>query len=203
VPSLVHANGRFCPGWQTLLVRILTGTINFAEVQKELEAQIIKVLDAGIIPTHIDSHQYIHLFPKISAIVAFLAHKYRIRNIRYPKESWGIQPTSLSSICRKTLLLLPLYCAKRDFKKNNLHCSDDFMGFGSSGRLNTLSLKTYIQKIRAGTTEMVCHPGEDMQDPLYRRWGYCWKQELDTLRDREVKLLLQTSGITLTNYKYV
>lgn len=201
VPSLIDKNGHFYSNWNTLLARTITGKINFTEVKNELEAQIVKVLDSGIIPTHIDSHQYIHLFPKISAIVASLADKYHIKNIRYPKEGWGIMPMSLSIFCRKILLLLSLHYSKNDFKKYNLNHTDNFIGLSLSGKLNTLSLKSYIKKVRPGITEIVCHPGADMYGNIYKHWGYRWEEELDALRDEEVKLLIKTSGIKLVNYK--
>lgn len=54
-------------------------------IYEELDAQIEKVLDAGIQISHIDSHQHIHNGIFILPIVTSLAKKYgikRIRNIR-------------------------------------------------------------------------------------------------------------------------
>lgn len=52
------------------------------EIYKELKMQIEKVLDAGIIPSHIDGHHHIHTSPFILPIVLQLAKEYNINKIR-------------------------------------------------------------------------------------------------------------------------
>jgi len=52
VPSLVRADGTFRTNWVTAVPGMKT-----AEVEKELDAQIQKALDAGIDVTHIDCHR--------------------------------------------------------------------------------------------------------------------------------------------------
>ena len=56
------------------------------EVKNELSAQIEKILDCGIKISHIDSHQHLHVLPKIFDLTLELANHYKIKFIRFPKE---------------------------------------------------------------------------------------------------------------------
>lgn len=201
IPTLVDMDGRFHKNWSKLFIRLIIGKISLSEVRKELEAQIKKVINAGIVPTHIDSHQHIHLLPKISAIVINLAVKYGIKNIRYPKEDSCSMHLSRRALLRKIMLFLPLFFFKRKIKRHMLNCSDHFLGINSSGRLNLHFLESYLKRIMPGTTEIVCHPGEEMPDNQYKHWGYFWKQELDCLTSAQVRSLIKSSGVELVNYR--
>jgi len=58
------------------------GMIDFEEVEAELEAQIQKALNAGIHPSHFDSHHHVHQLPGMLFIVHRLAKKYGVNKIR-------------------------------------------------------------------------------------------------------------------------
>lgn len=48
------------------------------EILREWDAQIKKVIDAGIQPTHLDSHHHIHTLPQHQPIFLELARKYNL-----------------------------------------------------------------------------------------------------------------------------
>ena len=89
VASLVDGKGDFCASYPVFLRRYLQGTIRRDEVARELAAQIEKVTQAGIRPTHLDSHQHLHVVPGISAIVLDLARRFAIPAVRIPAEPLG------------------------------------------------------------------------------------------------------------------
>src|SRR5919198_4988510 len=86
VPGLVDARGFFAHTVQQLGWQALRGTLCLREVERELRAQIEKVLVAGVPVTHLDSHKHVHLMPPISRVVMRLATEYGIRGIRWPHE---------------------------------------------------------------------------------------------------------------------
>lgn len=49
-----------------------------AEIRREWDAQIDKVLRSGIAPTHLDSHHHIHTYPQHQQIIVDLARKYNL-----------------------------------------------------------------------------------------------------------------------------
>src|SRR5215471_14441598 len=46
---------------ETLLLKIATSSINPHEVEDEWSAQIEKIREAGIQPTHLDGHKHVHM----------------------------------------------------------------------------------------------------------------------------------------------
>jgi predicted glycoside hydrolase/deacetylase ChbG (UPF0249 family) len=71
--SLVGPDGFFPAHITQLLAKQLRGRISLTEARVELEAQLKRVRDAGVVVSHIDGHQHVHVLPGIAAIVAELA----------------------------------------------------------------------------------------------------------------------------------
>ncbi|MDZ7343958.1 MAG: ChbG/HpnK family deacetylase, partial [candidate division KSB1 bacterium] len=86
IPTLVGAEGKFHAHAIQFTRRYIAGRINLMEVAKELEAQVEKILSAGLNPTHLDSHQHVHMLPGVSRVAVALGRKYGIPAMRVPKE---------------------------------------------------------------------------------------------------------------------
>ncbi|WP_026692366.1 chitin disaccharide deacetylase [Peribacillus kribbensis] len=72
VHSLMDERGTF------LKASEIVSSGNPEEIERELSAQIEKVISFGIKPTHFDSHHHIHGYEKTFGIVSRLAAKYAI-----------------------------------------------------------------------------------------------------------------------------
>lgn len=73
VSSLVGGDGMFMPR-EALARRLLTGRVRREQVCAELRAQLNRMAELGLQPTHIDSHQHVHGFgPVFSAIAEYCA----------------------------------------------------------------------------------------------------------------------------------
>ncbi len=73
VSSLVGADGMFVPR-EALARRLLMGRIPPGQIRAELQAQLGRMAELGLQPTHIDSHQHVHGFgPVFSAIAKHCA----------------------------------------------------------------------------------------------------------------------------------
>lgn len=80
-------NSTFCyssvfHGNFSALSQIYISSKNLRGVKDELEAQILKLLETGVLVTHIDSHHHMHTRLPILFIVIQLAKKYKINEIR-------------------------------------------------------------------------------------------------------------------------
>ena len=64
----------------------LLGRIDDAEVEAELRRQIERLLAAGLRLVHANSHQHLHVLPRIFEIVLRLAEEYRIPWVRVPRD---------------------------------------------------------------------------------------------------------------------
>ena len=78
--SLVDATGAFLARGP-LLRKLLRGQVKAAEIAAEFEAQLLRLKELGIQPTHTDSHQHVHMNPGVfQAILPLLqAHKLPVR----------------------------------------------------------------------------------------------------------------------------
>jgi predicted glycoside hydrolase/deacetylase ChbG (UPF0249 family) len=80
IPSLYDTNG-----YTWLNTKELVKHWNIHEALMELEAQIIKALQAGLKPTHIDNHQAAYnLHPDLAKEVMKLSRKYNLPMIPHP-----------------------------------------------------------------------------------------------------------------------
>jgi hopanoid biosynthesis associated protein HpnK len=204
ISSLVDRSGRFRATWPAFLNRYLRGAIHGNEVETELRAQIERVRRADITPSHLDSHQHLHMLPGILPIVARLAVEYNIGAIRFPRQTrtvgaWSplrlpraLQHAALRSVCR---------LGRPTIRANGLLAPDDFRGFSEGGLWNSQSLARTFADLRPGLTEVCCHPGADDSIDEGLHWGYLWEQELAALTSPEVAAALAQNGITLTTYR--
>ncbi|HKO58920.1 MAG TPA: ChbG/HpnK family deacetylase, partial [Thermoanaerobaculia bacterium] len=78
VPSLVGANDLLLENWAQFVPRYFARLIRMRDVERELRAQLSRVLDAGLRVTHLNGHQHLHLLPRVFAIVERLADEYGV-----------------------------------------------------------------------------------------------------------------------------
>jgi predicted glycoside hydrolase/deacetylase ChbG (UPF0249 family) len=179
----------------------MAGKISLGEVERELDAQISKVLDYGIRVSHLDSHQHIHMLPGIRKVVGELAGKYSISAIRYPKES--LRPYMLGEkggMARLAqLICLNAFCTIA--RTSSIKQPGHFFGFFYGGRLTRDRLLKIFENLKPGSTnEVMCHPGLFDHASRYKHWNYRWLDELDALTDQEVRDYLDSRGVELVSY---
>src|SRR5260370_15945136 len=91
VPSLLNNAGEFEGGPDGLLLKIATRGLSMREVELEWGAQIAKVRDAGIEPTHLDGHKHAHMLPGLFEIALRLAKRHGIGAIRVSHEASNLR----------------------------------------------------------------------------------------------------------------
>jgi hopanoid biosynthesis associated protein HpnK len=191
IPTLAP-RGRLPGYFTTLFRRLLLGSIRLAEVELELEAQLARVRDAGLRPTHVDSHQHVHLHPTLLPLVLGLARRFGVRAVRaaprvYPLRA--VRPALLSVFARG---------AARQVRRSGLATADVLLGAAETGRLDEARLLRLVERLPRGTSELVCHPGIGDED-IGRRyeWGFGWDSELRGLTSPRVRAALETRGVRL------
>lgn len=204
IPSLLGENNRFHCHATEFAKRYLTGKISLDEVALELDSQIRKVIDHGVMVSHLDSHQHVHMLPGIRKLVGKFAEKYSIKAIRYPKESLSpymfVDTSGFNRLLQ--LLVLNTFCAinnTSDSRKTNR-----FYGFFYGGKLTKKRLWKILESLQSnGTAEIMCHPGMCNHDNDYSHWGYMWQDEYNALTDEEIKGYIADKGIVLVGYRDV
>lgn len=158
----------------------LARLIRLSAIERELRAQIEKVMKSGLRVTHLNGHQHLHLFPRIFALVARLAQEYQIPYVRIVDDRGGVDRglamRALSALGRR---------ARGSFT------NDYTVGVANAGHLS--DVRPLIPFIH-GVTELVTHPGLDVSGYA---WNYAWDEETAALCAPGLREELQRRGIRL------
>ena len=86
VPTMVGPDGCFPRSLSTLAARYFLGRLSREQVRLELRNQVRKFLDAGLTPTHVDTHKHVHCLPGILEALIEVAAEFGIERARLPVE---------------------------------------------------------------------------------------------------------------------
>jgi hopanoid biosynthesis associated protein HpnK len=203
IPSLLDYNGRLHASHQVFSGNYFSGKIALDEVHIELKAQIERALDSGLKLTHFDSHQHLHLLPKIAVEIGELARHFGLNKTRIPIDNKHLGRRT-GSLKRKIEGLIVNNFASRArtiYSGFGISSTDRFYGFACGGRLDLEVWKTLLPLIADGVTEIMVHPG-DNDDILSSEtnWGYAWQSELEALMHSDTQSLIKQHNIQLVNF---
>lgn len=198
--STVAPSGRFPGAWPEVAARVVAGSVRIGEVEREWEAQLVAVRSAGFRVTHLDSHQHLHLLPKLLPVALALARRYDVPFVRAPRTddpaAVGV-PVAFAGRARARLLSLFGTAARRRIRTAGLPEPPRVLGLAEAGRLTLPRWKALLGALpRDGTFEVVLHPGsDDPQASTRYPWGYRWEEESAALEDEGFRRLLESHGI--------
>jgi chitin disaccharide deacetylase len=199
VPSLVDGTGNFLRDFRAFTRRYLLGGIAAAEVEEELRRQIERLQAAGLPIVHANSHQHLHVLPRIFEAVLRLAEEHRIPFVRIPREPapFRLSPRSLQiSILNR----IGGTARRRLEVSGSVRSTDRTVGVIEAGGLTAERLSRTLEDVE-GLTELVCHPGlGDEALAAEYDWGYGWDRETAALCDPRLPELLRSRGIELTSF---
>jgi predicted glycoside hydrolase/deacetylase ChbG (UPF0249 family) len=193
VPTLVDRRGRLAASWRALVPRLVAGRVDPADVRRELAAQIDLVAAARTPrPTHLDSHQHLHLWPLVAEVVVALAVERGIGAVRVPR------PTRPSARNRGIATLARRLDAR--LAAAGLARTERFRGLDEAGHWSAASLRAALAELSGspGSVEVNVHPGP-AADPDRARfaWGYDWAGELAALADPALPAAIAAHGFAL------
>jgi chitin disaccharide deacetylase len=211
IPSLVDKRGRLPHTWTVLIRKLMTGTVDGDDIARELRAQIRKIVQAGIEPSHLDSHKHTHSHPRVMEEVVRVATEFGIRRIRKPFEDANLLLKSAFAggwhTLKRSAAALAVRKALPEFKEltrtNGIATPDYFWGVAATGRLNNGALLSTVASIPEGVSELMCHPGEydeqlESSNTSLKRQR---QEELDALVDPSVREAVKERGIELIDYR--
>lgn len=159
-----------------------------AVLEREIRLQIDSMLEHGIRPTHLDSHQHVHVMPPIWSICKRLAGELGIARIRTPA-------TPVRSIAKASvagLVLQRLGERRLEEIDHTLPC----IGIASAGHNSAEILARELEAGDARDLELVAHPAFDTP-PLrerYGSWNFDWETERGALLGRELAVACDRLG---------
>jgi len=170
--SLTDTNGFFKKG------KYLRESAKKNDIQAELEAQLLLLLEWKVNVTHIDSHHHMHHnIPEAFEAIAKISEKYKL-----PVRSIYKNDVPADII-------------------TNQHFSQDFYG---EKNVNVDSLINILKKTKSGVTEIMTHPAF-MDSWIYYGSSYNLSRmlELETLTNQAVKERIKKEEIHLINFNYL
>jgi len=216
VTSLLNDDGNFAEGPESLFLKRVRGGLVLDEVEEEWDAQIQKVRDTGIRPTHLDGHKHVHMLPGLFEIALRLAKRHGIEAIRVSLEESSLRTALASGAQHRTGVVikqgvqargLKLLArdARRQAARMGIATADYFCGIAQTGELTLEGVEQLLKNLPEGTTELMCHPGyadEALQKTATRLQGSRQK-ELEILTDARIRNLVASKGIRLIDYGFV
>ena len=148
IPSIVTKEKYFCNDFKTFYFKWLIGKIDLDHLMAELEEQVLRLLNIVGHIDHIDSHQHIHMIPKIFYRCIMLAEKYNIPRIRVTDEYFSSRlPTIFNPIKVSGEKIIKSWAIKnRNIVESSLvETTENFFGLRYSGNFNLIN--NYLIKL--------------------------------------------------------
>lgn len=202
-PSVAHPGRNLPARVSGLLAALARGRI---DPEAEMDAQIRRILAAGIRPTHLDTHKHTHLLPPVLEAVARLARRHSIPWVRRPFDS-ATAAASIGAPWKTRLINRGLRMLRGRFDRvlaqYRARATDHFAGFQLTGRYDAVQLAALIRELPPGVTEFMCHPGRctDELRGAATRLKESREAELAALTSGAARQALYESGVELISFR--
>ena len=176
-------------------------------VFEEWDAQIVRIKQAGIIPTHCDSHQHTHTIPALQESLYRVLDKHGIQNVRRK-----IEPSILLMLCQrnrptvkldKSRAMMPkkqnviyrrfhVFSVIRFCRRWNKQLGDRFRITDSFYAFNNFVYNRNVLRFggKTSTIELMCHPGhkayQDETDNLINKQKWFNPQKYNLISYKEL-----------------
>ena len=205
IHTLLNSDSGFFSNYLEFVPRFYSGLISLEHIEYELRCQMQKVAGRGIVISHIDTHQHLHILPGMQEIFIKLAREFNVTKIRIPAEALAFRGTASPDFSRylaRTGLTLCSFYARHLFKKQGFSFPDHFYGMLDGGNMSYFSLSNIIKNLPEGVTEIMVHPGKNTQLLAESfKWGYNWQAELDALKNKEIIQAIHKANIALISFR--
>lgn len=207
IPELVDREGCFANNPVVAGMRYFFDRGLYCQLKREIEAQIMRVVDAGIHLTHIDGHLNIHLHPTVFRILAELMPKYGISSFRLSRERLShnlcfdsdrrfgktVESIIFGSLASKARVRLD---------ELNILYANEVKGVLSSGRMTEPYVLDIVEGLQDGLTEIYFHPGILPDREITSRMpNYRHAEELAAMTSPAVIDKLKQLQIAVQNYR--
>jgi predicted glycoside hydrolase/deacetylase ChbG (UPF0249 family) len=195
-----------------ILRAIFFRKLDYGQVKAEWCAQVEKMLKRGIGISHLDSHQFMHLFPGLFNVCRDIGQRYNIPFIR----GTMVEPSLAGSFVVPGIGISRLmqwfglwgwtqFMAIRGcFPSGATVPSVGFLHGG--GRMDCPTvlgiLDKLVEKRSHSRVEFILHPGvgDTHTHKKYRHWDYAWENDLALLLNKDLRKGLEMRRIKTTSF---
>lgn len=211
IPSLIGKNGEFYPHTE-FRKRLLLRQIKRDDIERELSAQVEKLLDMQIKITHWDSHENQHLNPGFFYPAVKIAKKYGIERMRTHRHYLPtINPYRKMVILKyylKHLDQLIIHSFERYLnwvaRRSGMRMADRIISPGRIDKMRKFHLETWenlLQTLPEGVSEIYCHPS--YPDECLRKYAtYVEERDIERqlLQNPRLLQLAQENAVELISF---
>jgi predicted glycoside hydrolase/deacetylase ChbG (UPF0249 family) len=199
VPSLLGPDGALLSDFRAFLRRYLGGGVDLGEVEVELDLQLARLRDLGLRVVHLNSHQHLHVLPRLFGVVLRLARRHGVPFVRIPRDPAPARSFSPRAWTLRGLNLLGGRARRR--LPAGVAALARTLGLLDAGHLTAERLLRLFADVE-GSCELVCHAGLGQASLAARyAWGYAWESETAALCDPRAPRCLADAGIELTSFR--
>ena len=207
--TLISRHG-LLPSRNRILRAIISRKLDYGQVEAEWCTQVEKVLSTGIKISHLDSHQFVHLFPGLFKVCQHLKRRYNIPFIRNAM----IEPSLSNSLIDPGIGRLVqwfglwgwtrLMALRGCFPSRTIISSVGFLNTG--GKMDCTMILEILDKLaknqQCSRVEFILHPGvgDSHTENKYRHWRYSWENDLALLLNDDLRKGLEMRNIKTTSF---
>lgn len=210
--TLVDANGVFLGDPVKLFQLYAKGKVDHDQVRKEWSAQIERVMDLGIKPTHLSSHKHVHGWPTLTRMAGDLARRYGIPWVRKPMECTEVARLDKTGIEAKFASVCNLF----ERETAGVRWPDMLWDVhGTDMSFTATSFARYMRRFGGGdhgdeVVEICCSPGVTVAgDPVIEKTygateiAAVWRHEYRSLAEDDWLETLEDLGLSLVGFDQV
>ncbi len=201
--GLAGRNGRF-PGLRATLAHLMRGVFKRKEVEREFQAQVERVSEAGVAITHLNSHHNIHLYPMVRECVYRVAARSGIGVVRFRAQVPALPPCAPAyrlAAGRDRMRYLAAWIGCGGWKPRARSWSRIYGVPQLEGWRLRDAIASVLAVLPEGATELVCHPGY-ADEELRGLDSYADQRdsEVQTLLDPALREGAARRGVALVHY---
>lgn len=169
-----------------------------AAVEVELSTQVQRALDAGINPTHIDTHMGTVAHPKFMSLYIQLAMKFRLPPMIFHLDEAGWRAAGLDAELSAMAAALV-----RQLEESGLPLLDMLGGMHLDDPQNRLErTKQAISELKPGITHFIIHPSKDTPElrAITPDWQ-CRVADYNTFMNEEIRQHIRKIGLHVIGYQ--
>lgn len=161
IPNLVEAQGNFRHNPVAAGFTYYFSRCARQEIRAELQAQVEKMLQAGLPPRFLNGHLNIHLHPAVWPLVRQLAIDFDITGVRLARENLRVtlslnrqRPASKTAHA----FIFAWLSRRAASSLGTLKTNDHLFGLLNDGAMDESYLVGLLPRLAPGVTEIYCHP---------------------------------------------
>jgi hopanoid biosynthesis associated protein HpnK len=201
IPKLVDARGEFSRDpLRAGLKYALTPGIH-KQLEAEIRAQFEAFRAAGLVLDHADTHNHLHLHPRILNLILDVGRDFGLSAMRFPNEpplaSWRASGRSGLARTASWFALSPLRAFMRHrLRRANVRHNDFIFGMADSGGMSADLVLRILENLPEGTTEIFFHPATARCAETDRTMpAYSHVEEFHTLTSHRVREAFESCNI--------